>query len=200
MKDSDRKRIEEAANEYAKGTEDKIFAAYQKQDFYMGATYEHSQQQTVIADLTRQLEEEKGGYRMAIDMLAEERKRVKEKESQLANQRQYTEDHLLTIEGLRSQLAEAKEEMGVQSNALYSLGENLKAATQELDRWRSKYNAMANSAVRLQSELSSARELMGKMAKELDWALTKLEVGDGFYDLSEPKALLTSYNSLKQKG
>ena len=62
----------------------------------------------VEADLTRQLEEEKGGYRMAIDMLAEERKRVKEKEAQLANQRQYTEDHLLTIEGLRSQLAEAK--------------------------------------------------------------------------------------------
>ena len=89
-------RIEEAAMLHG-GNTDK-----EKLDWLI----EHASK--VEADLTRQLEEEKGGYRMAIDMLAEERKRVKEKEAQLANQRQYTEDHLLTIEGLRSQLAEAK--------------------------------------------------------------------------------------------
>ena len=102
-------------------------------------------QQTVIADLTRQLEKQK----------------------------QYTEDHLLTIEGLRSQLAEAKE-----------ANERLSKAVDGFDR----------NTVRLSSELSIARELISGV-----WDSHKANHGGVHFSNVWEERVLDFLNSLKQK-
>ena len=119
---------------------------------------------------------------------------------QLEKQRQYTEDHLLTIEGLRSQLAEAKE-----------ANERLSKAVDGFDR----------NTVRLSSELSSARQEIEKLKSGFPKATnSQIEGGwtfncdfiheiqeevnqyeDGSISMEEVEIILkflTSYNSLKQ--
>ena len=83
MKDSDIKRIEEAA-EKKHPLKSGMSVNPQKALWIEGATYEHEQQQTVIADLTRQLRERDDLARDATFVAANLRAQVDSLESQLA--------------------------------------------------------------------------------------------------------------------